>query len=200
MLIGHFGIAQLGKATRRELPFALLLAAAYLPDIARVPLSAMTTRFDLWSHSIPIVLAMSAVLGLVWLVSGGKPSAACVLALACAFHWPADFFTGCKPTTFDGPWLGLMSYRRPVSDLLVEGALVAAGWLLARRRGMVIKGRWLSVLGILQVGFLISMYWGAEFFVGDREWTWKPDVSWIPRPSPLETTNCRSPDESAPAK
>jgi len=197
MLAGHFGIAQFGKGARRELPIALLLGAAYLPDLVRLPLSWTIDRYEIWSHSIVTVGAMGLVLGIVWLLRGGSWAAAAVLALVCVFHWPADFFTGCKPTTFSGPWFGLVSYRRPVNDLLVEGALLVGGWLFARRRGVPIGKKWLALAFGAQLAFLLSMYWGAQFIIGQREWVWHPDQSLLPQPHVLEATTCRSADHQS---
>lgn len=195
MFAGHFGIAQFGKGARRDLPIVLLVAAAYLPDLVRFPLSAAIERYEIWSHSIVTVVAMGVGLGIIWLLRGGRWLDAVVLAAVCALHWPADFFTGCKPTTFSGPWLGLVSYRRPVNDLVVEGALLVGGWLFARRRGVAIGKKWL-VLGLAaQLAFLLSMYWGAQFIVGQREWMWHVDGSFIPKPHVLEATPCRDPEQ-----
>ena len=194
MLAGHFGIAQLAKGARRDLPLLLVVVAAYLPDLVRVAIAGLTPRFDVFSHSIPIVAALSLAVAILWLLRGGQTAAAAVLALACLLHWPADVFTGCKPTTFSGPWIGLVSYRRPVSDLLVEGLLVIGGWLYMRRRGLGIGPLWLIIPLVAQVAFLISMYWGAEFFIGHREWTWRPNETWIPQRHVLETLSCRATD------
>ena len=194
MLAGHFGIAQFGKGARREIPFALLLIAAYLPDLARIPLSVTSERYEIWSHSILTVVAMGLMLGIIWLLRGGSWVAALVLVVVCALHWPADFFTGCKPTTFTGPWLGLVSYRRPVNDLLVESALLVGGWLFARRRGFPIGKKWLALAFGAQLAFLLSMYWGAQFIIGQREWTWQPAQSLVPQPHVLELTSCRAPE------
>jgi len=193
MFVGHFGIAQLGKAARREIPFVWLLVAAYLPDIVRVPLTSLGTRQELLSHSIPAVTILALAIAALWQLRGGNLVAAAVIALACLLHWPADFFTGCKPTTFHGPWLGLISYRRPVNDLLVEGALLVSGWIAARRRGFAIGRVWLVLGFVVQLAFLASMYLQSEFFIGDREWMWKPSVSLVPQRSVLEESVCRSP-------
>ena len=193
MFVGHFGIAQLGKAARREIPFVWLLVAAYLPDLVRVPLTSLGTRQELLSHSIPAVTILALAIAALWQLRGGNLVAAAFIALVCLLHWPADFFTGCKPTTFDGPWLGLISYRRPVSDLLVEGALLLGGWLAARRSGFAISRMWLVLGFVVQLAFMLSMYWQSEFFIGDREWTWKPSVSLVPKRSVLEESVCRRP-------
>jgi hypothetical protein len=197
MVAGHFGIAQLGKGARREIPIALLVVAAYLPDLVRLPLSYTIDRYEIWSHSILTVVAMGLILGIAWLLRGGSWVAALVLAGVCALHWPADVFTGCKPTTFSGPWLGLVSYRRPVNDLLLEGALVVGGWLFARRRGFAIGKKWLVIAAAMQLAFLGSMYWGAQFVIGQREWTWHPDQSPLPQAHVLEQTTCRAPTEKS---
>lgn len=191
MVAGHFGIAQFGKGTRREIPIALLVVAAYLPDLVRIPLSVTIDRYEVWSHSILTVVAMGIVIGVIWLLRGGSWVAAVVLAAVCALHWPADVFTGCKPTTFTGPWLGLVSYRRPVNDLLLEGALLVGGWLFARRRGVPIGKKWLALGVAAQLAFLGSTYWGAQFIIGQREWTWHPHEALLPQPHVLEATTCR---------
>ncbi|HEY2377402.1 MAG TPA: metal-dependent hydrolase [Gemmatimonadaceae bacterium] len=193
MLVGHFGIAQLGRAARREIPLAWLVVAAYLPDLLRVPLTPLTTHHEVLSHSLPIVSALALAVAVIWLVRGGQLGAAGILAVACLLHWPADVFTGCKPTTFTGPWIGLISYRHPISDLLLEGALLVAGWIAARRRGVGL-GKWWLIAGFaVQIGFLVSMYYGSEFYVGDHEWMWKPDISLVPQAHALETPVCRPP-------
>jgi hypothetical protein len=196
MLVGHFGIAQLGKALRREIPLAWLIVAAYLPDFARVLIAPFTKQHELFSHSLPIVGAMLVGIGALWRFRGGSIVSAALLATVCALHWPADAFTGCKPTTFDGPWIGLISYRRPINDLLVEGALFVAGWFIARGAGCGIGKKWLTIGWVVQLAFLLSMYNGSEFFVGDHEWTWNPRSSLVPRPHVLESTPCRPPQEA----
>lgn len=193
MFVGHFGIAQLGKALRREVPLVWLVVAAYLPDVVRLLIEPFTPRHDLLSHSLPIVVALTLAIGALWQLRGGSLFAAAVLGAACLLHWPADVFTGCKPTTFHGPWIGLVSYRRPISDLLVECSLVIAGWFATRRTGSGIGKKWLALGLVAQLAFLVSMYTGSEFFIGDHEWTWNPRSSLVPRPHVLESTVCRAP-------
>lgn len=194
MFVGHFGIAQLGKGARRELPLALLVIGAYLPDLVRVLIEPFTERHEILSHSIPIIAVLAACIAAVWLLRRGRFSAALVLALVCLLHWPADVFTGCKPVSFDGPWIGFVSYRRPLNDLLLEGGLLIGGWLFARRRGARIGKSWLVLGWALQLAFLVSLYWGSEFIIGDHEWMWKPSESLIPKPHVLEQTPCRAPE------
>ena len=191
MFIGHFGVAELGKGTRRELSFAWLVIAAYLPDLTRLVLPIFGLEPDLYSHAIPAVLIQGIVIAALWRLRGGTFSGCLVLAAVCFLHWPADVFTGCKPTTMNGPWIGLGSYRHPVADLGLEGALVLAGWLMMRRRKVAFRGWWLLPIFALQLAFLIWNYWGSQFYIGHREWMWKPDQSWIPAPHSYETQTCR---------
>jgi hypothetical protein len=193
MFVGHFGIAQFGKGARREVPLALLVISAYLPDIVRVALDPFTARSEVLSHAIPVVVALALMVAVLWLLRGGRFAAAGILAIVCLLHWPADLFTGCKPVMFDGPWFGWVSYRRPVNDLVVEGALIVGGWIYARRRGFAMAKKWLAVAFALQLAFLVTMYWGSEFIIGSHEWTWKPHESLVPVPQALEQTPCRAP-------
>jgi uncharacterized membrane protein YozB (DUF420 family) len=195
MFVGHFGIAQLGKGARRDLSLIWLAVAAYLPDLVRFGLGFVAEpQQEIYSHSIPAVAVMALVIGALWIARGGTVAAAAVLALACLLHWPADVFTGCKPTTANGPWIGFVNYRRPLNDLLLEGALLVGGWWFARRAGMAMRKRWIALIFALQLAFLLSMYYGSEFFLGDREWMWKPNQSLVPRRAVLETTSCRPPE------
>jgi hypothetical protein len=194
MFVGHFGIAELGKATRRELPILWLAVAAYLPDLTRFVLPIVTKEQEIYSHAIPAVMVMGLVIGALWKLRGGSLAGAAVIASVCFLHWPADFFTGCKPTMLDGPWVGLGSYRHPVSDLAAEGALLVLGWICVRRRANPSFSRWWLWGGaVLQLLFMISMYWGSEFYIGRREWTWKPDSSLVPVPHSYETATCKAP-------
>lgn len=192
MFVGHFGLAELGKGLRRELPLLWLAIAAYLPDLTRFVLPLFTSEREIYSHSIPAVLVMGLLIAALWKLRGGSLGGAAVLAIVCFLHWPADVFTGCKPTIPDGPWIGLVSYRHPVSDLALEGALLVTGWLLIRRGGRSFTKWWLIGGAVLQLGFLVSMYWGSELYVGHREWVWKPDSSLLPVRHSYEPTTCKA--------
>ncbi len=58
---------------------------------------------------------------------------ACVVAVTIASHYGLDYFTGIKPTWPGGPAIGLDLYERPAIDLMLEGFVILAGWLLYRR-------------------------------------------------------------------
>lgn len=195
MFVGHFGIAEIGKAARRDDSFAWLVVAAYLPDLVRVAVAPFTGQIDMVSHSVPSVLLLAAGIAGLWILRGGTASTACVLAIVCLLHWPADVFTGCKPTTPNGPWIGLVNYRRPLSDVALETALILGGWLLSKRVGFSIRGRWIAFLFAAQLAFLLFMYHDAEFLIGNREWMWRPSVALLPKRHVLERLSCRPPDE-----
>lgn len=197
MFIGHFGIAELGKASRRDLSLLWLAIAAYLPDLTRLVLPLFTKEQEIYSHAIPAVAVMGLAIGALWKLRGGSVAAAAVLALVCMLHWPADFFTGCKPTMLHGPWVGLGFYRRPVGDLLAEGTLLVVGWSLIRRQKPSFSRWWLFGGIVLQLGFMISMYWGSAFLIGNREWSWNPQNSLVPVPQNFEAVTCTAPAEGS---
>ena len=89
--------------------------------------------------------------------------------------------------------IGRQTCSPDVSDLLVECSLLIAGWFATRRTGSGIGKKWLALGVVAQLVFLVSMYNGSEFFIGDHEWTWNPRSSLVPRPQVLESTVCRAP-------
>jgi hypothetical protein len=191
MLLGHFGIAQLGKGARRDLPLSWLILAAFLPDVVRELVGAVMSHEEMLSHSLPAMGGLAIGMASLWRLRGGTWGAASILAIACMLHWPADVFTGCKPTWPHGAWIGFDAYRRPVSDLTVEGIVFVAGWLLATHRGAVIKKRWLVLGFAMQVTFLLSQYYNSVFLIGDREWSWRPATSLVPQAHSLERFGCK---------
>lgn len=199
MFVGHFGIAEIGKGTRRDLSFLWLIVAAYLPDVTRLLVAPFTDQVDMLSHSLPSVALLAAAIAGLWIFRGGTASGACVLAAACLLHWPADMFTGCKPTVPGGPWIGFVNYRRPLNDLALEIALLIGGWAFAKRSRVAVRGWWIALLVAAQLGFLASMYAGSEFLIGDREWMWRPRERLAPQPHVLETLACRPPEKPLPS-
>ena len=191
MFVGHFGVAELGKGTRRDLSLLWLAVAAYLPDLIRLVLPVFGLEPDVYSHAIPAIVIQGIVIAALWKLRGGSLAGSVVLACVCFLHWPADVFTGCKPTTLDGPWIGLNSYRHPIADLTLEGGLLAIGWALMRRRGVAFRAWWLVPLFAFQLSFLIWNYRGSQFYIGHQEWMWKPETSPLPQRHVYETQTCR---------
>jgi len=193
MFVGHFGLAEIGKGTRRHLSFGWLLVAAYLPDVTRVAVAPFTDQIDMLSHSIPSVVFLAVTIAGLWKLRGGRGLDACVLAAACLLHWPADMFTGCKPTVPGGPWIGFVNYHRPLNDIALETALLIGGWAFAKRSGFAVRKWWIALLFVAQLGFLGVTYYGAELLIGDREWMWRPWETLVPQPHVLERVTCRPP-------
>jgi hypothetical protein len=163
MLVGHLGLALIGKRARPDAPLALLTGAAFLPDVVRAGLDLVVSPgwTNFLSHSIPsaLVLAGVSALAAVARPASRKAGIAVLAAALCVSHLPADYLTGCKPTWFRGPYLGLNLYQRPLYDLALELPLLIAGLRLARP---VLAGerlfpkRWVfSVCLTAQIAFLI---------------------------------------------
>jgi hypothetical protein len=205
MVVGHLGIAYLGKATRPTLPLALLAIAAYGPDLFRFaasPLPIETRTAEIASHSIPAVLVIGAVIALVAARRVGGIAAALMVIAVCGLHWPADVFTGCKPVLGGEWWVGFIRYRHPALDVPVELGLFFAGWLACRRTSAARQKRfaysvWILLAAVVvQIAFLASLYAGSEFFIGRREWTWHPNEGPFAfrRVGDPETLFCRPPE------
>ena len=202
MVVGHLGIAYLGKAARPTLPLALLAIAAFGPDLFRFAASPFRIDIEIASHSIPAVLVIGAVIGLVAARRVGGIAGALTVIAVCFLHWPADVFTGCKPVFNNETWVGFLRYRHPAVDLPVELGLFIAGWLACRRNSEPRRRRfaysmWMPVAAAaLQIAFLASMYAGSELFIGRREWTWHPGEGLFAfrRVPDTETLSCRPPE------
>jgi hypothetical protein len=135
MYAGHLGIALGVRGWRRDAPMWLLVVATQACDWAQAVACVAAPAGDsaMWSHSVPAVCALAALLGLAaW---AGTRSAGVALAVAgtTVSHILADYLTGDKPTWPGGPIIGLGLYNRPPVDLVIEVACVAAGWLIYRR-------------------------------------------------------------------
>jgi hypothetical protein len=163
MLVGHFGLALIGKRLQPDAPVSLLVGAAFLPDIVRAGLDLVVSPgwTNFLSHSIPSTLVLAAFSAFVatWRSATRRAGIAAVLAALCLSHLAVDYLTGCKPTWFRGPYLGLNLYQRPLYDLALEIPLVTVGMRLARP--MLLSARWLTggwtftACLLAQVAFLI---------------------------------------------
>ena len=181
MLIGHLGLAFVAKRARSSESLFWLAAAAFLPDIVRFGLLLVveSTRAELASHAIPSLL----VLALLWTVvvrwRTGLWATALVAGLLTLSHYGADVITGCKPTWFGGPFVGVGLYHRPLLDLAVEIPLAVLGWRLMREHlpSTSIAARSAMVLGLVlvQLVFLMSNCRGGACLVGQTIWKWNPD-------------------------
>lgn len=87
----------------------------------------------MWSHSIPVVAALALVLAVVAYLFTGNGGVAVLTGAVTVSHLLADYVTGFKPTWPGGPIIGLQLYSYPLGDLVVEMAVLVAGWLVYRR-------------------------------------------------------------------
>lgn len=172
MFTGHTAFALAGKRLRRQVPLALLVAAAYASDIleiaARLLGAQNEERIRMYSHSAVADLVIAVVLGGAYWARRRDDARGALLIVALVFtHWVGDFFTGAnKPTWPGGPWLGLDLYSHHAADAIVESVmLLAAAGLLAltpadalrRRRAMIALA---IVLVPLQAAFDVAIFRG----------------------------------------
>ena len=162
MIAGHFGFAAAVKSRETETPtWALMLETVWL-DIVFVPLylsGIETTQpaeagrtgyganiiYADYTHSLPGVIALSAVLGgLAALLWGKRPGI--VIGLVAASHWLLDLFVHRADMPIlpgnigDLPRLGLGLWRYPLLSFSTELALVLVGaWLYWRAASRVVK-------------------------------------------------------------
>ncbi|HYD51407.1 MAG TPA: hypothetical protein VEA99_02220 [Gemmatimonadaceae bacterium] len=160
MFVGHTGLALLLAGRRATPPLWLLVVAAYGSDWLELP-----ARLAGWSpertmaltHSLAATLVAGALAGALHLLAARDRSSAALVAVAWWSHWAADFVTASKPAWPGGPHVGLGLYDHGAADLLIESAVVVAGWIaFARRRRPPRAARLLApaALVALQLAFV----------------------------------------------
>jgi hypothetical protein len=135
MYIGHLGFALAGKGLQRRAPLWLLVVATQGCDWVQAVacVAAREGTSAMWSHSLPAVATLAAVLSFVaYLLTADRGIAALTGAVAVS-HVLGDYVTGLKPTWPGGPTIGLDLYSHPLGDLGVETAVLVLGWLVYRR-------------------------------------------------------------------
>ena len=161
MYVGHVGVALGAHGLRRTAPLWFLVIASQLPDWTDAAFCLAGVRPQvqgILSHSLPAValLAIAAAVGYLALTRdrGGMFLVGAVVLT----HVAGDYLTGIKPTWSGGPMIGLMLYRRPAVDFLIEAAVIVGGWLLyrkslpAERRAAEPVYTLLAVLVVIQAG------------------------------------------------
>ena len=135
MIIGHIGVALAAKWRWPRIPLVAILAATFAPDILRLALAATGLNFqatNLYSHALPwCVLLAVATATLAWSTLHDR-TAALVLGVIVLSHVALDAVSGHKPLWRNGP-VGLDTGSFAQLELVVEAALVIAGWMLLRR-------------------------------------------------------------------
>ena len=180
MIAGHFGFAAMVKARERTAPlWALMLATVWL-DIVFIPLLVMHVESVQplsspatyggniihadWTHSLVGMLAISALLGLVFLPKWGT-RVATVVGLVAASHWFLDLIVHrhdmpiLPGNSGHLPLLGMGLWAHPQLSACLELLLVLIGAALywnvakdvARQAGQ--PTRWATVSASLIVLF-----------------------------------------------
>jgi hypothetical protein len=146
MVAGHFGFAAMVKSRERSAPlWALMLATVWL-DIIFLPLlvahwesfepvhpgyGGLIIHAD-YTHSIVGMLALSAILGVMFLPKLGK-RIALVITLVSASHWALDLVVHradmpVLPANIGNlPYLGMGLWDHPQASACVELLLVVVG-------------------------------------------------------------------------
>jgi hypothetical protein len=162
MIAGHFGFAAIVKSREKSAPlWALMLATVWL-DVIFTPLflahletvqpisthagyGGLIIHAD-YTHSIVGMVALSAVLGAMFLPKLGR-RVALVIALVSASHWVLDLIVHrpdmpVLPGNLGNlPRLGLGLWNDPRAAACVELVLVVAGAAMYWRAAIVVSTR-----------------------------------------------------------
>src|SRR5215208_6901548 len=136
MYAGHVGIALGAHRIRRAIPLWFLIIASQLPDWTDAAFCLADLRPGtpgILSHSIPAVTLLALIAALAYVVMLRDPAGMLLIAVVVLSHAAGDYLTGLKPTWSGGPMIGLMLYRRPVIDFILEAGVIGIGWVLYRR-------------------------------------------------------------------
>ena len=182
MIAGHFGFAAIVKSRERSTPlWALMLASVWL-DIVFMPLFVAHMEsvepvhpgyggliiHANYTHSIVGMVALSAVLGAMFLPRMGR-RVALVIALVSASHWVLDLVVHradmpVLPGNYRNlPYFGFGLWNHPQVAACVELALVASGAILYWRAAMDVSAKagkdgrlaWLSAAMIAAFGLVV---------------------------------------------
>jgi hypothetical protein len=160
MVAGHFGFASMVKSREKSAPlWALMLATVWL-DVVFVPLllvhresvepihpgyAGLIIHAD-YTHSIVGMLALSAILGTMFLRKQGR-RVALVIALVSASHWLLDLVVHrpdmpVLPGNLGNlPHFGLGLWNHPQAAACVELVLVVAGAAMYWRSAMQVSAK-----------------------------------------------------------
>jgi hypothetical protein len=108
--------------------------------VAGFDLGGVDVPESLAPHSILGTLALGVVLGVIVFAFTRSGRRAAFVGLLVLLHTLADYITSYLPTWPGGPRVGLFLYRFPIVDLVIECAVIFAGWWVYRR-GLVLKAR-----------------------------------------------------------
>jgi hypothetical protein len=129
------GVALAAKGLRREEHLATLIVASIATDliVSGLALGGVGLPVILNPHSISGTLLLGAVFGVIVFAATRSGRRAVFVGLVVLSHTLADYITSYLPTWPGGPKFGLYLYRYPIVDLVIECAVIFAGWWLYRR-------------------------------------------------------------------
>ena len=135
MYAGHLGVALAAKGVRREEPLATLVLASVATDLiaSGTGLAGVSLPRVLNPHSIPGTAVLCLLFGLITLALTRSSRRGLSVGSVVLLHTLADYVTSSLPTWPGGPRVGLFLYRYPIVDLVLECAVILAGWWLYRR-------------------------------------------------------------------
>ena len=133
MYVGHLAVALAAVRIRRDTPLWVLFMASQWPDWVQLSLEAYGAyNAQLYSHSLPAILAGALLFTLIFLRQTGDRRSAWIVAAVYLTHPLLDLVTGAKPWWPGGPMLGANLYDRPLLDFALEATIAVAAWLIYR--------------------------------------------------------------------
>jgi hypothetical protein len=216
MLIGHYGAAFALKSAERRVSLGVLFVATQFVDMLWIvlvlagaekvrlspsPEAPIEFSYYPWSHSLvmSVVWAAAAFLlvRLLPIYKGRHHTRAALVVAACVLsHWFLDLpmHRADLPVGFHGPYLGFGIWNNPTLGLLVEVAVLIAGFWIYRRKaprpnyGLLVLALFLVVVLVINtygpppsnVAALASS--GLAFYVFVAAVAW-----WLDRPFNADT-------------
>lgn len=166
MYAGHVGLALGTHGFRRTVPLGLLIIASQLPDWTDAGFCLAGIRPSvpgLYSHSLPAIAILAAIAAIVTYSVQRDAKGMVLVAAIVVTHVLVDYLTGIKPTWPGGPTIGLLLYRNPSVDFLLEAVFVMVGWLIYRRSLPQNRRSSWPAFGIL--GALLALQLAADIFM-----------------------------------
>ena len=159
MYVGHVGAALGAKRLRLSMGLAVLIIAAYAPDLvdAGLCLAGQSNPLEMFSHSVPAVALLALVAFAGYGIVTRDWSAAAVLAAVVVSHMLLDWITGYKPTWPGGPMIGFELYSHPVADFVAEAVVLAFGAVLYAHTIPPRERPWVDVSLMLGALLLIQL-------------------------------------------
>ena len=133
MYVGHVAIALAAVRIRRDVPVWVFLLASHWPDWLQLALGAYGAyNAQLYSHSVPAVIAGATLFTLVFLRQTGDTRSAVLVAAVYLTHPLLDLVTGEKPLWPGGAIVGANWYDHPAKDFVLELAIIIVAWSIYR--------------------------------------------------------------------